>query len=338
MSEQALNDSQKVQRIRAAVKDEEKRLRQRYPILDRQNAIGFGIFCFAIVGIIGSGYLYVTEVIPAWLCVISSALFTSLLHELEHDLIHFMYFKKTPFMQNLMMAGVWLFRGNIINPWVRRKIHLHHHKVSGTVDDTEERLLGNGLKYGFARMIIMFDAAASGSIFRHLFRDLKTFKSDYVQYVGGFPLGFLFYGTWYAFLAYHAVTLIGPELGYTISLPAWISEQAMPIVNVIAVANIIPNILRQAILNFITTNMHYYGDVDGLMKQTQVLNPWYFMPLQAFCWNFGSTHSIHHFVVSQPFYLRSLCKNRAHEVMRECGVRFNDLGTFKRANRYAKAA
>lgn len=330
-------DNDKVNYIRREVKKEEDRLRQKYTILNHQDWLGLAIFSFAIAGILSSAWLYASDALPAWATVISVALFTSLLHELEHDLIHYMYFKKNKFMETVMMLGVWLFRGNIINPYVRRKIHLHHHKVSGTVDDTEERLLGNGMPYGLTRLIIMFDAAASGSIFHRKFRDLKTYGTRYVQFVGGFPLGFLFYGAWYSFLGYHAINYFAPMMGVEVQWYSWITDYAMPVVNFLAVVNIIPNILRQAILNFITTNMHYYGDVDSLMKQTQVLNRWYLLPLQAFCWNFGATHSIHHFVVSQPFYLRSLVKHRAYEVMRECGVRFNDIGTFRRANRYSMA-
>ena len=57
-------------------------------------------------------------------------------------------------------------------------------------------------------------------------------------------------------------------------------------------------------------------------------------PLQLFCFNFGSTHAIHHFVVREPFYIRQMTAPAAHAVMREMGVRFNDFGTFRRANRY----
>ena len=68
--------------------------------------------------------------------------------------------------------------------------------------------------------------------------------------------------------------------------------------------------------------------------QTQVLNAKRFLPFQLFCFNFGSTHGIHHFVVGEPFYIRQLTAADAHKVMRENGVLFNDLGTFARANRY----
>jgi hypothetical protein len=40
-------------------------------------------------------------------------------------------------------------------------------------------------------------------------------------------------------------------------------------------------------------------------------------------------------VVREPFYIRQLTVPVAHKVMREMGVRFNDFGTFGRANRFA---
>ncbi len=84
--------------------------------------------------------------------------------------------------------------------------------------------------------------------------------------------------------------------------------------------------------------MHYYGDVEpgNVIQQTQVLNLWWMWPLQAFCFNFGSTHAIHHFVVKEPFYIRQMTAPLAHRVMRDAGVRFNDFGTFARANRWHK--
>ncbi len=96
-----------------------------------------------------------------------------------------------------------------------------------------------------------------------------------------------------------------------------------------------PNVLRVACLHFISSNMHYYGDVEdgNVVEQTQVLNRWWLAPVQLFCANFGSTHGIHHFVPNDPFYVRQLTAKTAHHAMRNNGVRFNDLGTFRRANR-----
>ena len=97
-----------------------------------------------------------------------------------------------------------------------------------------------------------------------------------------------------------------------------------------------PNVLRVACLHFLSSNMHYFGDVEegNVIEQTQVLNRWWLLPLQLFCCNFGSTHGIHHFVPGDPFYLRQMTTRAAHHAMRANGVRFNDMGTFRRANRF----
>ena len=68
-----------------------------------------------------------------------------------------------------------------------------------------------------------------------------------------------------------------------------------------------------------------------------MLRPIYLLPLQLFCFNFGSTHGIHHFVVRDPFYLRQMIAPGAHKVMRDNGVRFNDFNTLVRRNRYRKS-
>ena len=109
----------------------------------------------------------------------------------------------------------------------------------------------------------------------------------------------------------------------------------MQIVDFLTVVLVGPNVLRSFCLHFVSSNMHYYGDVEdgNFMQQTQVLNPWWMLPLQLFCFNFGSTHAIHHFVVRDPFYIRQWLAPVAHAVMRDEGVRFNDIGTFRRANR-----
>lgn len=82
--------------------------------------------------------------------------------------------------------------------------------------------------------------------------------------------------------------------------------------------------------------MHYFGDIEegNVVEQTQVINAWWLAPFHLFCFNFGATHAIHHFVVRDPFYIRQLTAKRAYVVMKEMGVRFNDYGTFDRSNRY----
>ena len=112
---------------------------------------------------------------------------------------------------------------------------------------------------------------------------------------------------------------------------------ALALLDILIVVWIGPNVLRSFCLHFVSSNMHYHGDVTpgDVIQQTQVLNPWWLLPFQAFCFNFGSTHAIHHFVVKEPFYIRQWTAPTAHRVMREMGVRFNDFGTFVRANRWS---
>jgi hypothetical protein len=97
-----------------------------------------------------------------------------------------------------------------------------------------------------------------------------------------------------------------------------------------------PNTLRQACLNMISTYCHYYGDIpeNDVFFQTQILDHWIFYPMQLFCFNFGATHVVHHFVTRQPFYLRQLTANRVLPLMKQLGVRHNDLGNHFRGNRW----
>jgi hypothetical protein len=154
-----------------------------------------------------------------------------------------------------------------------------------------------------------------------------------------FPLGWLNWGVWHLFLAFHAVDLGARAAGHPLSWPAPLPG-FMHAIDLLTVLIVAPNVLRTFCLHTISSNMHYYGDIEdgNIVQQTQVLNPWWLWPLQLFCFNFGSTHAIHHFVVKEPFYVRQLTARQAHAVMREAGVRFNDLGTFRRANRWQEAA
>jgi len=155
------------------------------------------------------------------------------------------------------------------------------------------------------------------------------------QLLGFLPLSMIYYGLCYLFVVFHVGNAVAPIFGYEMLWSESIIE-AMPLVNFLTVVWIIPNFIRSFSLQFVSSNMHYYGDIDprDVIKQTQVLNPWWMVPFQLFCCNFGSTHAIHHFVVKEPFYIRQLTSKTAHKVMKEVGVRFNDIGTFKRMNRW----
>lgn len=202
----------------------------------------------------------------------------------------------------------------------------------------EERAITNGEPWGIARLLMVGDNMMSSFIrwlraknpeHRRLIltRTLKVYA----------PLGLLNWATWYLFLGFHLLDWAAAALGVPIAWSAatlWV----MQVVNIAVVVLVGPNVLRTFCLHFVSSNMHYYGDVEpgNVIQQTQVLNPWWLWPLQAFCFNFGSSHAIHHFVVKEPFYIRQLTVPFAHRVMREMGVRFNDFGTFARANRWAR--
>ncbi len=325
---------QRIQHIVSVIKAEEQRLRAKYSILQYQDWIGFGIMLVSLLAMIAGGYLYYLELIPGWLCIVSAAIFASLSHELEHDLIHRQYFRKNQFMHNLMMLVVWVMRPNTVSPWYRRGMHFLHHKTSGTNKDLEERLVGNGIRYGFTRFLVMFDGLL-GMLARRSFlkKDIDNFSVREILNAA-FPLATFYFATWYIFLGFHAYdTAIGSDVA---AYPLWLLS-VMDVVDFLVVVLIAPNFIRSGSLNFVTSAMHYYGGVNNLIQQTQILKPWFFIPFHLFCFNFGSTHAIHHFVVGQPFYIRQMVAKTAHRVMQEHGVRMNDISTFLRANRYRPA-
>ncbi|MCU1770865.1 fatty acid desaturase [Pseudomonas sp. 13B_3.2_Bac1] len=332
------NAAQRSAHIREVVLAKGVELRERYPILQHQDALGAGILAFALAGMVGSAALYITGHMAWWVCLLLNAFFASLTHELEHDLIHSMYFRKQRVLHNLMMGLVWLARPSTINPWIRRHLHLNHHKVSGTETDMEERAITNGEPWGFARLLMVGDNVMSAFIrmlraktWAHKFSIIKRTLKVYA------PLALVHWGAWYVFLGFHAANGIAYLLGSPIEWSAT-TLSVMQVIDIAAVVIIGPNVLRTFCLHFISSNMHYYGDIEAgnVLQQCQVLNPWWLLPLQAFCFNFGSSHGIHHFVVKEPFYIRQMTVPVAHKVMREMGVRFNDFGTFGRANRFVR--
>jgi len=328
------SDSQRVKNIQVAVRAEETLLRAKYPLLNHQNAIGMSILLAALGGMIASGLAYYYDLIPAWACIVISTIFASISHELEHDLIHRLYFRKNALAHNFMMTAVWFMRPGVVNPWYRRQIHFNHHKVSGTKEDLEERVLGNGLKFGLLRAIISLDGLLSISLQRKELNKMKLF--NYLSFVlQGFPLAHLYFIGFYGFLAFHGYDALAPMAGLSVAYPEWLLE-VMNVVNILAVVIVLPNALRAFCLHNITAALHYYGDVDSLLKQCQVMNHWTLAPINLFCFNFGSTHVIHHLVVSQPFYIRQMVAKPAHKVMKENGIRFNDFNSMLRANRFSK--
>lgn len=345
-----LTDAQKTEHIKQVVTAAGEDLRARYPILRHQDAIGTSIMAVSLLGMIGSGVLYMQGLFPWWVCVPVTALFASFIHELEHDLIHLMYFRNKPWANNLMLALGWLARASTISPFVRRKLHFHHHKFSGTESDLEERGITNGERWGLRRLLMTGDnmlavylrpVTMTKAVRAYIAAQkpksaAETKAMAREQLHGYFPLGTLYYALFHTWVVTHVVLFAAHAMGHPITLPDTL-QTALGYLNVFGVVYALPCLLRTFCLHFISSNMHYYGDVEArnVMQQCQVLNAWWLAPFQLFCFNFGSTHAIHHFVVKETFYVRQLTAHKAHAVMREMGVRFNDLGTFYRANRWS---
>lgn len=319
-------------RIREGVRLRSREIRDRHPwIQHHQSAIGLVLLLTSFLGMLGCAALFATGGLGAWAVIPAAAFFASIAHEIEHDLIHKCYFPTRRHVANVMLAVGWLMRPSTINPWVRRHLHLLHHRASGTEADIEERAITNGMPMGLRRLLVMTDGLFAGAALRpvparaRLTMARRTFRAY-------FPLGFVHYGLLYTWLVLHAASIL---VGATFVPPSW-----MTTVDFLFVVWIAPNVLRTFALHFISSNIHYYGDVEegDVVRQTQVLDHWAFAPLQLFCANFGSTHGIHHFHVPDPFWLRQLTAPIAHRLMRENGVRFNDLHSWRRANRWGKDA
>lgn len=344
-----MNDAEKTAHIKRVVAAAGDAVKARHPWMRHQDAIGATIMALSLAGMISCGIAYYYALIPAWLCIPLVAIFASFIHELEHDLIHQMYFRKQPAINRLMLILGWIARPSTLNPLVRRRLHLHHHKHSGTESDLEERGITNGERWGLRRLLMTGDNMLAVYLRpRQTVRMVRSFiaaqkpesraevrRLAREQRLGYFPLGLMHHLAWHSFLLFHAVDILASAIGAPVSWSATTLE-VMSALNFLAVVWLAPSALRTFCLHFISSNMHYYGDVEdqNILQQCQVLNAWWLAPLQLFCFNFGSTHAIHHFVVAQPFYIRQMVAGTAHRVMREMGVRFNDFASMRRANRY----
>ncbi|MCX7633794.1 MAG: fatty acid desaturase, partial [Turneriella sp.] len=138
-AKKSLSQAERVERICRSIRMADRYLRRRYPILQHQDWLGLGIWIGSIAGMVTMAVLYFYNLVPAWLVIVVNAIFASFLHELEHDLIHSLYFKET-WVEKMMMWGVWMFRLNTPNPFYRKKIHLLHHRDSGQLSDIEEQM------------------------------------------------------------------------------------------------------------------------------------------------------------------------------------------------------
>ena len=351
-----LSDKDRGSKIIQWIRFGDRRLRRRHTWLNRfQDQIGLAITLGSAGGMIVMSGLYIADLVPAWATIVTNGILASFLHEMEHDLIHSLYYKNSQRMQNFLFWIVWLFRANTVNPWFRKEIHLLHHRVSGHKNDVEERYISNGMPWGLKRLLVMLDPLAAltiqgPKIKRDALPELRRIKAPHKI----IPLQRTFMLLWYSFLLLSLTRLGFIVAGADFTPPAWLSP-IVTFLNTAAVVYLVPCWLRQSAIQIVSSNMHYYGStgsedrdptrvapttavkIDSLVKQTQVLNSWLVLPLHIFCFNFGATHGIHHFVVNQPFYLRQWGALFVTQALRRYGVRFNDFASMRRANAFSPA-
>jgi fatty acid desaturase len=320
-----------------------------YPILKHQDTLGFLCLFGSCAAIVSAVLAYAHHMLPAWLTVVTIAFFMSILHELEHDLIHRLYFKTRPWLYHTGMFLVWLFRPSTINPWVRRDWHLHHHRASGTESDIEERVLTNGERWGVRRLLMSMDVGLSMALRPTTIRRMQYAYADAQRPADDatkerivwrnrralVPFSVLFVASCYLWAGLHASHGLHTAFDMTWQASPF-ATKLLSVLDFMAITVFLPCALRTSCLHFVSSNIHYFGDIDSkiIVQQTQCWTSPLVWPLQAFCFNFGSTHAIHHFAVQYPFYLRQLVAADAHRVMRAYGVRFNDFASMRYANRW----
>src|SRR5258706_6055841 len=162
--------------VRSAIRHERDEFVERHPWLHYQSTIGLTILLAIVAGSVCVAMLYLRGYISAWICVPLLAFFGSIAHEVEHDTIHELYFRDRPWMRHVIFAMVWLLRPNAPNPWIRKSIHLHHHRFSGRPEDIEEQLIGNGSPYHPLRFLIMTDPWFALSLLPRVLRNSRAFR------------------------------------------------------------------------------------------------------------------------------------------------------------------
>ena len=311
----------KINAIRKSIYLEDKRVREKYSWLKYQNELGLAFFLGSLAGIIITSYFYWVDLLAWYWTMVLVAFFVSILHELEHDIIHELYFKDHPWTHHVAFALIWIAKVGS-NPWWRKHFHLKHHRYSGQIQDVEERLIGLGVPLGLKRLLLTLSNLATPLVIFDVARDSR----------GSPPELDICYG----YFLNLPVMLPAHILFASIFFPSYFEPQVYSILWKLNMILFFPNVLRQGALQFISTGCHYYGDIPAknVFFQNQVLNHWILYPLQAFCFNFGATHIIHHYVTRQPFYLRQMAAFGIYPDMLAQGVRFNDLSIWSRCHRY----
>ena len=132
--------------VRAAIRAADDDLIQRWPLLGRNDAMAVLFFSLAWGGAAAICVGWWMGQVATWAAIVGLAFTVSILHEMEHDLIHDLYLHR-PLVRTPVLLSIWLAKGSL-DPWTRGSMHLWHHIVSGQDEDIEERLIGLGLPWG----------------------------------------------------------------------------------------------------------------------------------------------------------------------------------------------
>jgi fatty acid desaturase len=329
-----MDDAGRIKAITLTIKAADRSWRETLPFLKHQDALGvlflMGTFCICIVAAVAFAY----GLLPWWSVIAINAICLSLVRELEHDLVHNLYFRTRLGIQNLMMGLVWPMLGNLPHPWFRREMHLLHHRTSGQHEDFEERLIGNGLPFGFVKILAMIEPGLAMWFRQKELAAIPFFDSKKLARAV-FPVVHFYYGVLFGWLILQGATAVQYSLGLYWG-NEWSNTMLPQALNFLMIVYVAPNMLRQISVQILSSWMHYHEDVPSRLHETQVLNAWYFLPLNLFAANFGSTHAIHHFYANQPFYLRQLVARQAHAALQTYGVRYNDSASLIRGNRFQR--
>lgn len=323
------DSKERVRCIQSVLNAEEKKWRARLPWLAHHDIIASTILASTLAVMGSMWYLYLNSYIPWYVASLVCAMCLGVHHELEHDIIHNLYFKNNKLVQDIWFAILFMTKFHI-SPWIRRQTHWKHHRVSGQLNDVEERFVGMGEPFGIRRLFLAVHPASIYTQITRIKDDAPQFDFAAASHASIFP-----FGTWQIvtklWLMYHVVAYLNPANPYG-NLPQFL----YPLLTNALVLWLIPSMLRSSSLIILTSNSHFYADIpkNNLFYQCQILNHPLVFFFALFTVDFGATHIVHHYNALQPFYLRQLCRGAALEEMRKQGVRENDWGVILRGNSF----
>jgi hypothetical protein len=308
-------------RILTALREADAEIVAKRPWLSRDDAVAMGLFVLAAGVITACVAAWSVGTLPTVVAIFGIAMGLSVFHELEHDLIHDLYLAN-PVVRVGVLTTIWFGKASI-DPWTRGRWHRWHHTVSGQEEDIEERLIGMGQPWGPLRVLITLLPVTAIVLKPRIRRAVlkRAAETGRRPNLDGPP------GSWLllvvtAFLVTLPFVAVGGLLAQT--------EWAWPLL----ILWVLPNTIRHSAIVIMSSNSHYTEIKRGsVLEQNQILDHPMFWPLQIFCWNFGATHVVHHFLVRQPFWRRTLIFGSVRQVLVDHGVPANDLQTFRRANR-----